>query len=880
MKIKNTYIFGQELNKNIWSVDEIEKIGQKAQKKRKEIFFLTKDNIINVLSKTGKIFSDKNSQYYKLALNHLKENISFSEPMIKETLDIIPHLLNKNELSKRMNLEMFFPYALDNPMERHGYDGLLRAFPRGVVLHIGAGNVFLGILDSLIIGMLTKNINIVKLSSSGSNFLNIFAMALKEVDENKILSNSFAILNWGGGNKELEEKILKYSDSVFVWGGEEAVSAYKKMAPINVKVEGFGPKTSFGIIFESAIKNEGIDNIALKVAKDCGMWDQSACSNMHTLYFILPKKKQKLIIESFFKSAKKAFTEFQQKLPQGKLTDDEKVEITKARELAKVDKVLDKALYISSFPDTHWTIIWEKEPFYRISPLNRVIYIKTVENILEIKKELYPFKGYLQTVGIAGNIIEKKEVLHNFFDLNIARVVTLGNMLEGKTGSPHDGVFPMMNLVNWVAVEEKPKQIDRLIEIVKFAREKSQFYKEHYSKSPQVLNIGDFRKLPFLEKKDVLENTPPESEKLLTSKAKKGIYFASGGSTGQPKYVFYDQHEYEHTCRMLAYAYESAGLNENDIIANLFIAGNLWSSWLSVEKAIAYTKAISVPTGSNLPIENIAKYIKDFKVNSLIGLPSFLIKLAQYFEENNIKLPIKTIFYGGEYVGDEMINFFKKVFPGVNVKSAGYATADAGVIGFQCEKLSKGLHHLFAYSQYIEFIDPETGKNVKDGEIGELVVTSLNKKHMPIIRYKVGDLGRWILKQCECGRKEPIFEIIGRCDDRIHAGGAHIFVNDIQNAIGKIPELSFNFQVIVSKIGIKDNIKILVEVKKNEFINKKDNIVKDLYDELYKHCEDLKESVKMKWLDPPEIEILLPNTIERIKRTGKIKRVIDKRIRE
>ncbi|PIS47321.1 MAG: hypothetical protein COT17_04055 [Elusimicrobia bacterium CG08_land_8_20_14_0_20_51_18] len=879
MEIKNTYIFGEELNKDVWTAKEIRELGIKAQAGRREIFSVSKDYVIAVLSKTGRSFANRNSPYYLTAREHLLKTVSFSPEMTEETLNIIPHILNKNELSKRMNLEMFFPYALDVPMERHSYDGLLRALPRGVAVHIGAGNVFLGILDSLVLGMLTKNVNIVKLSSSGSNFLNIFASALKEADEKKVLARSFAILNWGGGKKELETEILKHSNSVFVWGGAEAVDSYKKMAPAGVKVEGFGPKTSFGVLFGSAIKNEGWDAIAKKAVKDCSMWDQAACSNMHTLYIVAPKKEHGGMVKDFFKAAEKAFEEFQRKLPQGALDDDEKVEITKARELAKIDKALGNAEYASSFPRTHWTVIYEKKPFYRISPLNRVLYVKTVENVDQIKTELLPLRGYLQTAGIAGNILEKKHVLETFFDLDLARFVSLGNMLEGKTGSPHDGVFPMMNLVNWVAIEEKPRNNDRLIEIVKYAREKSAFYKRHFSKAGEILNPADFRKLPFLEKRHVLENTPPDSDDLLTSKAKRGIYFASGGSTGQPKYVFYDQHEYEHTCRMLAHAYETAGLGENDVIANLFVAGNLWSSWLSVEKAIAYTKAISVPTGSNLPMENIVKYLQDFGVNSIIGLPSFLLKLAEYAESKGIKLGIKTVFYGGEYVGDEMVSFFGRVFPGAAVKSAGYATADAGVIGFQCESLSKGAHHLFAYSQYVEFIDPDTGVPVKDGEIGELVVTSLNKRHMPIIRYRVGDLGRWALKPCSCGRKEPVFEILGRCDDRIHVGGAHLFVNDIQNAAGKTKELSFNFQVIIEKIKHRDRLRLVMEVRNEKDLEHAKDLKDRFYARLYEKCEDLRESVKMGWLDEPEISLVPPNTVERIKRTGKIKRVVDLRIK-
>jgi len=462
----------------------------------------------------------------------------------------------------------------------------------------------------------------------------------------------------------------------------------------------------------------------------------------------------------------------------------------------------------------------------------------------------------------------------------IARVVRLGKMLEESNGSPHDGIFPMMSLVNWLPIEEKPSQLDRLSELVDHARSRSPFYKRHFKDVPRIVSLEDFQKAPFLEKHHVLENTPPDSADLLTSKVQRGIYFASGGSTGQPKYVFYDQHEYDHTCRMLAYSLEAAGLGGKDTIANLFVAGNLWSSWLSVEKAIAYTKAISVPVGSGLPLENITGYLEDFRVTAIIGLPSFLVKLAEYVKANpgKYKLCVKKIFYGGEYVGLEMVKFFKSVFPGVDVRSAGYATADAGVLGFQCPACVKGQHHLFAYSQFIEFVRQDTLEPVKPGEIGELVVTGLTKKHMPIIRYRVGDLGRWLLKPCSCGRKEPMFEILGRCDDRIHVGGAHLFVNDIQEALGKVPDLTFNFQAVIGKKGHRDTLAIRVEVKDPAALARSGELADLLWREISRHCEDLQESVRMKWLDKPAIEVLKPGSIERVQRTGKIRKVLDKRV--
>lgn len=879
MKIHNTYLFGKASTKASWTPAELEKLGRQAQAARGLLAGVPREYIIDTLAKAGRLF-EKGSKYRKAALAHLKEHITFSGPVIEKSLDVIPELLNKQAMNKRVNMELFIPYALEAPVERRGYEGLVRALPKGVVLHVGAGNVFLGILDSMVIGLLTKNVNIVKLSSGGSNFINLFMEALAEADEKKLLVKSCAVLSWKGGSQALEETVLKHVNAVFVWGGYDAVQSYRKIAPIDVRVEGFGPKTSVGVVFESCVNYEGMDNVARRAALDASLWDQAACSSLHTLYLIAPAKRHKALAAEFLKCARKHFADLAAELPPGRLSPDEQVEINKARELARVDRALGNASYESSAPETSWTVIYEKDPVYRVSPLNRVLYVKTVETLEQVRDLITPLRGYIQTVGVGGSI-ERKKVLETLGPAGIARVVKLGRMLEEANGSPHDGVFPMMSLVNWVPIEEKPSQLDRLSELVDHAKARSPFYRRHFKDLPRIVSLEDFQKAPFLEKHHVLENTPPDSADLLTSKVQRGIFFASGGSTGQPKYVFYDQHEYDHTCRMLAFTYEAAGLNEKDTIANLFVAGNLWSSWLSVEKAIAYTKAISVPVGSNLPLENIAGYLQDFQVTAVIGLPSFLVKLAEFARANRDKyrLNIKKILYGGEYVGDEMVKFFESVFPGVVVRSGGYATADAGVIGFQCPHCVKGQHHLFAYSQYIEFVDQDTLAPVKPGEVGELVVTGLSKRHMPIIRYRVGDLGRWVQKTCACGRKEPLFEILGRCDDRIHVGGAHLFVNDIQEALGRVPDLSFNFQVVIDKKGHRDTLRLRAEVKDPAALARAGELGDLLWRSIEKHCADLHESVRMKWLDKPEIEVLKPGAIERVQRTGKIRRVVDRRVK-
>ncbi len=873
MSFSGMYVFGKRFD--ILDKKLIEYIEEKLPLVKDDIYSKKVSDIIDILDKVGRIFEDKNSYAYRLALKDLKENVKFSLPMIEQTLSIVPQILSRKSLEKRIFLELGYSSVLDDIVMKNGYRGFLKAYPKGVILHIGAGNVFIGILDSLVMGLITKNVNIVKVSSKGSNFMNIFCEILDEIDKEKIISKSFSILKWRGGeDKEIEKSISSISDLVVVWGGYEVADYYRKNLPFTTDIEIFGPKTSFGIVSADYILKHGYQDVAERVVRDCAMWDQSACSNMHDLYIICEKKDREEIIKNIMKELRESFIKFEEKLPCGKIDEDEMVEIIKARELARVDRAMKMADVIVH--ENKFTIIYEKDPSYRLSPLNRTLYVKTVSDYEELKKQLIPYKYYLQSCGLGVEPSEAKKIIESFHNTGVQRFCELGKMTEGEDGSPHDGRFVLSRLVRWVGFEWTPSLEERVVELVNFATNNTDFYRKFY-KGIEVKTLDDFKELPFLTKDHLFKNTPPLKLSMFSSSQANGIYFASGGSTGKPKYVFYDNSEYEEVCKALAYTYQIGGLEKGDIVANLFVSGNLWSSFLSVERALSLTGAVSVPIGSSLPLENITAYLKDFNVNVLIGLPSFLLKLASYVKEKNIKLKVNKIFYGGEYITDEMIKYFKQVFgEKCFVRSAGYATADAGVIGYQCSYLEKGLHHLFAENQYLEIINSDTLKSVRIDEVGEVVITCLFKKKMPLIRYRVGDLARWVDLKCKCGSNDPVFEIVGRCDDRIHAGGAHIFVWDIQKAISLVKGLSFNFQIVVDKKGVKDYIEIIVESK--NFKNSKE-LSERLVEKIIENCSDLAESIKMGWIDMPSVKIVPPDTIERISRTGKIRRVVDRRIK-
>src|SRR3989339_509678 len=345
-----SYLFGKTSEKSVQATsDSVFKIGVEARTHIDTMRNVSLSEVISILHLAGEKLRDTRSPFRSEALRHLSETISFSKPVIEKSLDALCEILDERELLKRTQLELFLPYAMETPIERRGYNGLISAVPKGVVLHVGAGNVFLGIIDSLILGLLTRNVNILKLSSAGSNFATLFLALLKDCDKYGKVSGSIAALNWPGGNKKIEQSILKHCDAVFVWGGEEALLSYKKAAPANVAVTGFGPKTSVGIISESALQIRSMSELSMSAAMDTALWDQSACASPHTIYLICTaREKQKMLLKEFSGCAAEAFKKLQIKWPQGRLGPDEKVEITGARLTAEIDEAAGDSFSLSS----------------------------------------------------------------------------------------------------------------------------------------------------------------------------------------------------------------------------------------------------------------------------------------------------------------------------------------------------------------------------------------------------------------------------------------------------------------------------------------------------------------------------------------------------
>jgi phenylacetate-coenzyme A ligase PaaK-like adenylate-forming protein len=169
-------------------------------------------------------------------------------------------------------------------------------------------------------------------------------------------------------------------------------------------------------------------------------------------------------------------------------------------------------------------------------------------------------------------------------------------------------------------------------------------------------------------------------------------------------------------------------------------------------------------------LDAIAQAIVDNRVDTLLTAPSFVQRLfAEHGDQLKEYGGIRKIFYAGEHFGAQAIARLRDEFGVETIRSAAYATVDAGPVGYQCQESHGKVHHLFTGLHTLEILDPESDRPVLGSEPGRLVFTTHTRRGQRLERYEIGDLGRWITGDCPCGRRTPRFELLGRTGDVFRA---------------------------------------------------------------------------------------------------------------
>lgn len=414
-----------------------------------------------------------------------------------------------------------------------------------------------------------------------------------------------------------------------------------------------------------------------------------------------------------------------------------------------------------------------------------------------------------------------------------------------------------------------------LAELVRYARQRSPFYRDLYQRLPEgPVTITD---LPVIDQDAFWAANSPSDNRLMTGTATDGIAFKSGGTSGNPKFSFFARDEWVSFCEAFGRGMSANGLTPGEKVANIFYGGELYASFLFITKSIEHapTGAIVYPVMGATDPGVILQILAEHQIDVLAGVPSSIIQLAGQAERTaDLRLNLKKILFGGEAFYPDQRAYLERVFPGIQIRSVGYASVDAGLLGYADLSCAPNEHRAFGAETIFEILDEETGQPIEEaGKPGKAIITQLTRRLMPIIRYPVGDLAEWVEPAGGLDRK---FRILGRSEEGARIGPMTLYLEDVRTILAQFGELGIiDFQILVTHEdrGDKLTLRLAVPDPQRMHIEHEQAIISALYTER----PMFPELVTGGKIHAPAIRWTRDDGLERNARTGKMKRIIDRR---
>lgn len=323
-----------------------------------------------------------------------------------------------------------------------------------------------------------------------------------------------------------------------------------------------------------------------------------------------------------------------------------------------------------------------------------------------------------------------------------------------------------------------------------------------------ITSAKDFEELPFSEKNDLREAYPLG---LMTAPEEKIVRIhSSSGTTGLPVIIPYTAKDVEDWAIMFSRCYAMAGITNKDRI-QITPGYGLWTAGIGFQAGAEKLGAMVVPMGPGNTDKQL-QMMMDMQSTVLCATSSYALLLAEEIEKRGIKekIHLKKGIIGSERWGQKMRDRISAELGIALYDIYGLTEIYGPGIGISCD-YDQGMHYWDDYL-YIEIIDPVTCKPVPDGEMGEIVITTLVKEGAPLIRYRTHDLSRIIPGTCPCGSPFPRLDVIaGRTDDMMKIKGVNVFPNQIEEVLREFPELSSEYQIRISHLEGKDTMRLYVE---------------------------------------------------------------------
>jgi len=419
------------------------------------------------------------------------------------------------------------------------------------------------------------------------------------------------------------------------------------------------------------------------------------------------------------------------------------------------------------------------------------------------------------------------------------------------------------------AQEKEELQLKRLQDVVKRAYENVPYYRQRLDEAgltpEDIQSLKDIEKLPFTTKSDLRDAYPFGMFAVDTDDIVE--VHTTSGTTGKPTVSGYTPKDIEIWGEVVARALSMAGATKKDIVQNCYGYG-LFTGGLGVHHGGQKVGCTVIPISAGNTQRQI-EIIQDFKSTIITCTPSYAMYIAEVLEREKVPkedIKLKAGVFGAEMWTEEMRNEIERRL-GVDALNI-YGLTEIIGPGVANECMEKNGLHIFDDHFYPEIVDPQTLETLPEGEKGELVLTTLTREGMPVLRFRTRDITALRKGECGCGRTHVKMDrITGRSDDMLKIRGVIVFPSQIERALLKIPGMEPNYQIIASRPEHLDELEVQIENSPA------------LFSDEVKHVEEVKKSIEKHIHDEIglRVNVTLVEPLSLPRSEGKAVRVIDKR---
>ena len=405
-------------------------------------------DVAHALGRAAALIADPHEPLRQLADDALPAITGYSSAMIRLVLDRMALDWSERALLGLLDAELAGGVALDRFIRTPGGSRVRAVGPR-LAFHVFAGNVPGVAVTSLVRSLLVRAATLGKTAAAEPLLTVLFARALARVDPG--LAACIAITHWPGGGSLVEDEVVSEADVIVVYGGEEAVRAMRSRAPATARVIEHGPRVSLGMVGRAALASNAIAAAtAARVAWAVSLFDQQGCVSPHVVWV---ERGGAIEPRAFAHRVGDALAALVTELPAGRLSASEAAAIHDARTAAEFRAIAGEDVDVRVGDAAGWTVIYDGEPRFEPSCLNRTIRIKAIDALEDVPDRLEALRGRVQAVGLEGAGDRTSTLAASLADAGVTRITDFRSLPWPPVAGHHDGAGPLDELVRRVDLE-------------------------------------------------------------------------------------------------------------------------------------------------------------------------------------------------------------------------------------------------------------------------------------------------------------------------------------------------------------------------------------------------------------------------------------------